>query len=221
MHPLLDGLFPDCARLVIAPDAQTIDESTLPFEEADAIKAAVPSRRREFALGRWCAREALAALGVSPQPIPVGFQRRPIWPAGVVGSITHCTGFVAAVVAPSTELRAIGFDAELAIPLDADLVSMICTAQDVAWIQRAPQPPASGWPKLFFSAKESVHKCISPLFGRTLDFLDVRLHVDSPGSTFTVESANAAETSGIDLGALEGRFAIADGRVFTSVIVRA
>jgi 4'-phosphopantetheinyl transferase EntD len=221
MHPLLAGLFPDCARLVVAADTQAIDEATLPPVEATAILAAVPSRRREFALGRWCAREALAALGVSPQPIPVGFQRRPIWPAGVVGSITHCRGFVAAVVAPSSELRAIGFDAEPAVPLDADLVPMIFTAQDVAWISRDPQPPAPGWPKLFFSAKESVHKCISPLFGRTLDFLDVRLHVDARGSTFTVESANTHETAGIDLGALEGRFTIADGRVFTSVIVRA
>src|SRR4051812_24879633 len=109
MHPSLARLFPDCARVVVADPGHAIDDTTLHPEEADAIKAAVPSRRHEFVLGRWCARQALAELGVMARAIPVGHQRMPVWPAGVVGSITHCRGFVGAVVAPADQLRAIGF----------------------------------------------------------------------------------------------------------------
>jgi 4'-phosphopantetheinyl transferase EntD len=68
-------------------------------EEAMQLDGAVDSRLREFATGRSCARQALAGLGLAPAPILRGAKREPLWPAGIVGSITHCRGYRAAAVA--------------------------------------------------------------------------------------------------------------------------
>ena len=54
-------------------------------EELRAIARATPARQREFALGRCCAREALALLGGPRVAIPVGRFRDPVWPFGYVG----------------------------------------------------------------------------------------------------------------------------------------
>ncbi|MEV4420566.1 hypothetical protein AB0L40_11415 [Patulibacter sp. NPDC049589] len=61
-------------------------------EEFVAVRHAVETRRREFVTGRACAHRALAALGVPVVPIMSGPNREPLWPEGVVGSITHGSG---------------------------------------------------------------------------------------------------------------------------------
>jgi 4'-phosphopantetheinyl transferase EntD len=63
-----------------------------------AISHAVEKRRHEFSAGRAYARLALAACGCTPQPIPVGADRRPVWPKGYVGSISRSDRLCAAVV---------------------------------------------------------------------------------------------------------------------------
>ena len=75
-----------------------VAEELFPEEEA-AIARAVPTRRREFATGRWCARRALHDLGLPPAPIIPGERGAPGWPPGVVGTITHCPGYRGAAVA--------------------------------------------------------------------------------------------------------------------------
>ena len=60
---------------------------------------AVDAPRREFVTARICARRALAELGVADAAIPRGPAGSPIWPARVVGSLTHCVGFRTAAVA--------------------------------------------------------------------------------------------------------------------------
>ena len=81
-------------------------------EEAAAVQHAVEKRRREFAVGRMLARAALAAIGDPPSAIPTGNHREPVWPAGIVGSITHCAGYCAAAVARDAMVVALGIDAE-------------------------------------------------------------------------------------------------------------
>jgi 4'-phosphopantetheinyl transferase EntD len=86
-------------------------EAVFPGEE-DLVANAVEVRRREFVTARRCAREALAKLGYEPAPIRVGPKREPRWPVGVVGSITHTTGFRAAAVALRSVLASVGIDTE-------------------------------------------------------------------------------------------------------------
>jgi 4'-phosphopantetheinyl transferase EntD len=81
--------------------------------EAALLVTAVEKRRQEFATVRHCARLALAELGVAPAPILPGIRGAPIWPDGIVGSMTHCTGYRAAAVGRTTQVGGIGIDAEV------------------------------------------------------------------------------------------------------------
>ena len=76
--------------------------------EAELIARAVDKRRREFRTVRHCARQALRQLGLPPAPVLRGERGEPRWPAGVVGSMTHCAGYRAAAVAHSCDFSALG-----------------------------------------------------------------------------------------------------------------
>jgi 4'-phosphopantetheinyl transferase EntD len=212
-----DALFPFGACAEFASSDREPPE--LPTPEAMAIAGAVPSRQREFALGRECARRALSRLGEPLAIIPMGIDRGPCWPKGIVGSITHCKGFVGAVVENAHRLCAIGFDAERAEPLESDLVPLVCTTDETAWVGGQRSAPVIDWPKIIFSAKESVHKCISPLSGRMLDFLDVTLVLDAAAMTFTVAAARPSSAIGLELERIRGRMAVNKQFVFTCAYV--
>ena len=61
--------------------------------EARCVERAAASRLQDFASGRYCARQALAKLGVHGFPLLAGEDRVPNWPEGFVGSITHTDGY--------------------------------------------------------------------------------------------------------------------------------
>src|SRR5688500_12466696 len=102
---MIATLVPASASAEMFSDAP---ESTMFSAEADAVAGAIAERRREFGTVRYCARRALRQLGVPPVAILPGADRAPRWPAGVVGSMTHCAGYRAAVVARSHELGGVG-----------------------------------------------------------------------------------------------------------------
>src|SRR2546423_6154826 len=113
--------------VAVAESFGDLPDAPLLGPEASAVASAVPSRQREFATGRAVARQALAALGVAPVPLARGPGGEPGWPAGVVGSITHCAGYRGAAVAPATRAASVGIDAEPDAPLPdgvLDLVSL-------------------------------------------------------------------------------------------------
>ncbi len=64
-------------------------------------------------------------IGVAGLPIRPDSDRVPQWPAGVVGSMTHCEGYRAAAVARSDELTGIGIDAEPHRPLPVDALELV------------------------------------------------------------------------------------------------
>src|SRR5277367_2552834 len=81
----------------VAGDDAPFAGISLPRELDRAVRA----RRTEFLAGRACARSALRKLadGRADDAIPIGPDRAPVWPAGIVGAITHAHGFAAAAVA--------------------------------------------------------------------------------------------------------------------------
>ncbi len=202
---LLQTLFPAGVSAAIWPDGEPVPP-LYPEEEA-CVGRAVPKRRREFAEGRACARKALEALGLSHVPLLVGPDRAPVWPSGAVGSITHCAGFVGAVVARRELLKSLGLDAEIAAPLNPDLARRICTARELAWIDTAMPPAHADWLKVFFCAKEAVYKCVAPVTGAALDFLEVEVAVASSLDCFTVRFAEEVSIVTPDTIRLSGKIA--------------
>lgn len=165
------ALFPD--GTVAAELRGAGDASRLKPEEARSVERAVPKRMSEFAAGRQCARRALAELGLGDAPITVAPDRQPLWPPGVVGSITHTTGLCAAVVAESSRLAALGVDTERAGAVKPELWQTICIAEESAWIGALAPGERAAAVTLLFSAKEAFYKCQYPLLGERFGFSDV------------------------------------------------
>ncbi|GAA4896819.1 4'-phosphopantetheinyl transferase [Streptomyces coeruleoprunus] len=137
--------------------------------EPDEISRAVPKRRREFTTVRWCARQALAGLGHGPVPILRGERGAPVWPDGIVGSMTHCDGYRAAAVAHASEVRGIGLDAETHQPLPDGVLDLIALPAEQRHIaELSGTDPEVHWDRLLFSIKESVYKAWFPLTRRWL-----------------------------------------------------
>ncbi|HVF77731.1 MAG TPA: 4'-phosphopantetheinyl transferase superfamily protein [Solirubrobacteraceae bacterium] len=182
-------------------------------DELRALGSAVHSRRREFETGRACARRALAELGLR-EAVAVGSGTRgePLWPAGVVGSITHCARYRACAVARDHDVLAVGIDAELDAPLPAGVLATIASRVE----QRALAAHGAGacWDRVLFSAKEAVFKAWYPLTGQALAFEDADVRIDPDHGTFTARLLVDGP-----LRELHGRWAVAGGIVATSVAV--
>src|ERR1700740_1436258 len=110
---LLSDVLPGAANGLAAAELYDDPPGLAPLpEEEPLIAKSVAKRRNEFITVRHCARIALGELGFPPVPILKGDKGEPCWPGGVVGSLTHCTGYRGAVVGRSAAVRSVGIDAE-------------------------------------------------------------------------------------------------------------
>ena len=204
----------------VASAAMAVDDPAglLFCEEAAQVARAVPSRRLEFTTGRMCARAALRKLGLPGVPIPSGAHREPLWPRGIVGSITHCAGYRAAALARTVDMLAIGIDAEPHEALPAGVLERVALPEERSWLAAAPA--RLHWDRLLFSAKESVFKAWFTLTGRSLRFADAILTFEPGDASFrarlqaTPSAGGAHEASDLD-----GRFMVREGLVLTAIVV--
>lgn len=216
---LLEQLLPSGVAAEVASLDAAVDhtEELWPVEQ-QAIASAVDHRRREFALGRWCARRSLERLGVSAVAIPVDPSRRPLWPAGYVGSISHSRRLAAAAAAPETSCRSLGIDIEPSGSVTPDVSGQILTeAEQRAWADAAGFDLAT----LIFSIKEATYKATNPVTGQWLGFHDVEVTVDRSRADEGSGAFQVAVRLGVDHDlagqTLHGRFGTALGHVVTAV----
>jgi 4'-phosphopantetheinyl transferase EntD len=152
-------------------------------QEREAIAHAGLRRRSEFAAVRHAARQALAALGHPPAALLPGASGAPQWPTGVVGSMTHCTGYRACVVARTHDLAAIGIDAEPNAPLPPGAQRLVLLpAERRQAHELARTHPDIAWTRLLFSAKEAAYKAWNTLTGRPLHSDDVQITLTREGT---------------------------------------
>jgi 4'-phosphopantetheinyl transferase EntD len=212
--------------VAFAEATKLVARSPLPGAEADALGAAAPRRAAEFATGRSLARLALRGLGIREATIARGADREPVWPSGVVGSITHCAGYCAAAVAATEAVASVGIDAEPHGPLPPGILERIALPEEAAWT-RANAGAGIHWDRALFSAKESVFKTWFPLTRRWLDFDGARIAFTTVASAsalasgmFRAELLVAAPTlAGAPVAAFDGRFVIDDSHVVTAIAV--
>jgi 4'-phosphopantetheinyl transferase EntD len=151
------------------------DPTQLFTEEAVHVARAAAKRIHEFAAGRMCARRALAEFGMAGAPLRAAADRRPLWPAGYVGSITHTTGLCVAVVAESRRIACVGVDSEIIGAAGEELWESICVSAERSWLDSLPAGERGAASTLLFAAKEAFYKCQYPLTGEWLDFHDIRI----------------------------------------------
>ncbi|MFI1931402.1 4'-phosphopantetheinyl transferase [Streptomyces sp. NPDC020330] len=217
-----------------ATRAETVPDGTLFPEEAALVAKSVAKRRNDFATARACARRAMARLGLPPVAVLHGHRGRPLWPEGIVGSLTHCEGYRAAALARAADVLSLGIDAEPHAPLPTGVRELVTLPAECERIG-PPAPEGTGeihWDRVLFSAKESVFKTWYPVTGIELDFgqADLTFHQTdgtdgdhglrgdtAAGGTFT---ARLLLTDPALPTTLHGHWRIEDGIVATAVLVR-
>jgi len=188
-------------------------------EEAAIVAKAVDERRREFTTARSCARRALTSLGMAPAPILPGERGAPQWPPGIVGSITHCTGYRAAAVARIRDTLTIGVDAEPNEVLPDGVLEVVSLAGERARLRDlAAAAPGVCWDRLLFSAKESVYKAWFPLTRCWLGFEEADITINAGDGTFDAHLLVPAPAfGGAPLADLTGCWLACAGLVVTAI----
>ncbi len=202
---LIDG---DFQRCLIEPPA--------------SIQRSVAKRQTEFLAGRLCAREAMRRLdGRSHVPL-IGEDRAPVWPEDVTGSITHSTGWAAAIVARKSDWRGLGLDVEQLMSHEraVRLAGEILTPAEMQRLNAGPEHEAAKLVTLTFSLKESLFKALYPIVlkrfyfeaAELLDWSDegtarLRLNID-----LSAEWHNGKE--------LDAQFSVQDGQLLSLVAIR-
>ncbi len=213
-------LLPACVAVREAdPRDYPADLSGLFPEEAVLVERAVEKRRREYAAGRFLAREAAAILGVDDLVLVNDERRAPIWPEGIVGSITHTRTWCAAAVARSSELRAVGIDVEQDTPLKPNLWDTVCTRKELAWLADQRESERGWLGKALFSAKEAAYKAQYLLTQQFLGFHAMSVEIDPHAGVWR---ATFERPSGDLFGvgdALGGRLRRGRGLIATAVVI--
>jgi 4'-phosphopantetheinyl transferase EntD len=144
--------------------------------------------------------------------------RAPLWPEGVIGSLSHCGGYCAAAVARKGSIVGLGIDVETVEPLEPGLLSMICTDSEMAWLAESTADARGELAKLIFSVKESVFKCVHPPTGVFLDFHDCEIRVDEAPGTFSASLRSSQLPQAWKGRRLSGRFARDRKYFYTGVV---
>jgi enterobactin synthetase component D / holo-[acyl-carrier protein] synthase len=223
-RPLVSSVLPSSGDLAYS-EVYSDPPGLAPLpEEEQLIARSVAKRRDEFITVRHCARIALQRLGVPPAPILKGDKGQPCWPDGVVGSLTHCTGYRGAVVGRSAAMRSVGIDAEPHDVLPNGVLDAITLEEERREI--AALPEGLHWDRILFCAKEATYKAWFPLTKRWLGFEDAHVVFDldppdgaASGVFVSKILIDGEALSGPPLTALRGRWSVDRGLVLTAIVL--
>jgi enterobactin synthetase component D len=207
---------------------QSIDlEQTFPGIALPAsLAGAVRKRKVEFLAGRFCARAALRACApeCAEAPISIGVNREPLWPSGVVGAITHTSGFVSVAVSRAVHTRGIGLDAERLMDEEqaVSLLEQIADRLEVSRIVASTGWNAATAVTAVFSAKETIFKTLYAQVNRYFDFRETWLDSFNLGEGSFRAHLVQGLTPNLPAGhALSGRFWLDSGLICTGMVLPA
>ncbi|HAB08395.1 MAG TPA: 4'-phosphopantetheinyl transferase [Alcanivorax sp.] len=160
--------------------------------EPDTLSGAIAKRRCEYLAGRVCAATAGQALTGESLIPALGKDRAPLWPAPLVGAITHSHGRAAALVGHRDQWQGLGLDYEawLAPRRALRLAGEILTEQERQALQGLGEAEQARRITLTFSVKESLFKALYPLTGRRFYFQDAALDGEDRIRLLTTLSAD-------------------------------
>ena len=230
--PEFVSIFPFNVAFAWCEGEEKGEAGLLPGERALLGDSASARRRRDFALGRHCARTALAKLrdgvaddaeGSEAPAILRGEGRMPLWPEGVVGAITHTGGKAAAAVAAQTDYLGIGLDLERMARRAGKLAGRILRPEEQTELEGLSDEAREARVTLAFSAKESIYKALNPATGIYLGFQDARIEFLAPAGEAEGELRwRLHKACGPTLPegfSGQGRFAVREAFVLTAVWV--
>jgi 4'-phosphopantetheinyl transferase EntD len=173
----LGALFP--TGVVAVELTGAAPRTVLTTSELAFISHCAQKRIDDFTRGRACAHRCMMELGLGKVSLLAGEKREPLWPPDIIGSITHTTGFAAAVVARRNEIEALGIDCEVVDSVGGDLWERICTPGERERLEELPEAQARQQAALIFAAKEAFYKCQFPKSYEWVGFEDVSIEASA------------------------------------------
>lgn len=216
---LLVDLFP--SGVAFAEAYADSAEMHLLGAEPNIINRAIEKRQKEFATTRDLARKALNDIGFDSVPILRGEKGEPLWPKGVVGSLTHTTGYRGAVVAHGMQVRSVGIDAEPHEELPDGVWEHISIPEERAEFERFAGGEVH-MQRVLFCAKEATYKTWFPLAKRWLGFEDAHItfqHDTATSGTFHTKLLVDGTTidGGVPLTNFTGKWNVKGGFIITAI----
>lgn len=212
------ALFP--AEVAVAVLDPRLAQGNLIGDEPQIIARAKPGRVREFTAGRVAARLAMLAMGAPARPVLSRDNRAPIWPAGIVGSISHAPACCISVIAAARNIASLGVDVEPWEPLPVDLHRTICTKGELDWLNCQHPAQRDYFAKLIFSAKECAYKSQFPLSGQILNYDAIKISLNLNRVRFSARFTQSIPPFQVG-DRLSGRFAITEGLILTGMAIGA
>lgn len=143
----------------------SLDGNFLPLTHAELDSVGLVSTKRliELEAGRTLARSALAKVEINCVDIvKAQLTGAPVWPASIVGSITHSSNsinsHVAVVVAKKNEISLLGADAELGGSIHPSLWDLFLCEDELNWVNAKPVIEKSLLVRKIWSLKEAAIK---------------------------------------------------------------
>ena len=197
-------------------------DASLLGTELEMSRKMAEKRYNEFIHGRHCAREVLQQLGYPAAEIGKGESREPLWPDGVVGTISHTQHFAAAAVSMQTHYLGIGVDMESATPLEEKLFKAICRDEELKKFNDdgLNTEMAGKRAKLLFSIKESIYKCLWPSIRHFIDFTEIHVQLNESDGSYSA-TPYTDKLSKEFLQRLRGRYKQHEGLILTSAWIDA
>ena len=209
---MIVGSLPNCGkdfRLVL--DTESRGAEVL-FPEERILADGMEDRRfHDFCAGRHCAHEALRGLGVPARAILRSENGAPLWPEGLIGSISHCPGLAAACAARAGAdgVASVGLDVERIGRIGRDLWPVLFGAGERAMLDGLPENAVAAYATAIFSIKECVLKIVTEREMAGLDLPEIMVAV--AGNSFGVS------VRGVNLPRLSVRVEFLGGHVMACV----
>lgn len=137
----------------------------------DRLQKSVLKRRSEYFAGRYCAINSLRRFSVETSFIDTGINREPLWPEGLIGSISHCSNRAVAVVERASRFLGIGIDIEDKVNNKTmnNIQGQILNADEAEIISYNAEQKAILF-TMAFSLKEAFFKAAYSTVGRYFGF---------------------------------------------------
>lgn len=166
-------------------------------------------RLNEFLAGRICALKAMEGLSTYQEILPIGKDKKPLWPYELVGSIAHTDNKVSSVVLPRSLNLSVGLDLESIFDKNTakELGKEILLESEKRYLDLSNYSEIIS---LIYSAKEAVFKAVNSKVLKFLDFKEIELiTLDFSLNFFQAKLATS------EIPVIEGKFAILESLVLT------
>ncbi|WP_341661545.1 4'-phosphopantetheinyl transferase superfamily protein [Vibrio sp.] len=203
-------------------DVNEYHQSLFGYHQVDFpanLGKAVDKRCAEYLAGRIVARKAIERInGTTPQ-IGTHKDRSPIWPQGLIGSITHSDGVVIAAVAEQKHHRLLGIDFEhwMSAQLADELCDQLLDQSEKQLLLQSDLAFERGV-TLIFSLKESLYKALYPHVNTFFGFDEARVRsIDTTNGAFIIELLTCFDKDYQQGWSTEGYFKVLPDGVLTYI----